>query len=64
MSVRHGPTVLAGRGKAFRSLDRVIARQGGEHVLFGSALALAAATRAWADHTTVPLPDLSKEIIR
>jgi hypothetical protein len=41
--------VLAGRGKAFRSLDRVIARQGGEHVLFGSALALAAAVRAWAD---------------
>jgi hypothetical protein len=55
--------VLAGRGKAFRSLDRVIARQGGEHVLFGSALALAAATRAWADHTNVPVPDLSKEII-
>jgi hypothetical protein len=55
---------LAGRGKAFRSMDRVIARQGGEHVLFGSTLALAAATRAWADHTNVPIPDLSNEIIR
>ena len=36
---------LADKGRAFRSLDSLIARQGGQHVLYGSALALAAAVR-------------------
>jgi hypothetical protein len=33
---------LAGRGRAFRSLHALITRQGGQHVLYGAALALAA----------------------
>lgn len=56
--------VLAGRGKAFRSLDRVIARQGGRHVLFGSALALAAAAQAWSGSSATTVSDLAVEIIR
>ena len=39
---------LARKGRAFASLDSLIARQGGQHVLYGSALALAAALQAWA----------------
>ena len=34
---------LARKRRAFASLDSLIARQGGQHVLYGSALALAAA---------------------
>jgi hypothetical protein len=40
--------VLARKGRAFRSLDTLIARQGGKHVLYGSALALAAVMKAWS----------------
>ena len=43
--------VLARKGRAFASLDTLIARQGGKHVLYGSALALAAAIQAWAAQT-------------
>ncbi len=56
--------VLAGKGKAFRSLDRVIARQGGKHVLFGSALALTAAIQAWAHGAGASVPDLTRTAIR
>jgi hypothetical protein len=56
--------VLAGKGKAFRSLDRVIARQGGKHVLFGSALALCAAIQAWSHATATPVPALTRRLIR
>ena len=41
---------LARKGRAFRSLDTLITRQGGQHVLYGSALALAAAIQAWSRH--------------
>jgi hypothetical protein len=37
---------LARRGRAFASLDALITRQGGQHVLYGGALALAAALQA------------------
>lgn len=56
--------VLAGKGKAFRSLDKVIARQGGRQVLFGSALALTAAIQAWSRHAGNPVPDLARTAIR
>ena len=39
---------LARKARAFRSLDTLLIRQGGKHVLYGSALALAAATQTWA----------------
>jgi hypothetical protein len=55
---------LAGKGRAFRSLDRVIARQGGQHVLFGSALALTAAIQAWSRRAGILVPDLARTAIR
>jgi hypothetical protein len=52
---------LAGNGKAFRSLDKLLVRQGGPQVVAGSALALAAAVHAWAEQacrrcTPAPAP--------
>jgi hypothetical protein len=56
--------VLAGRGQAFRSLGPLIARQGGQHVLYGSALALTAAIRTWSNDTNTPVPQLARTAIR
>ena len=39
---------LARKGRAFDSLGVLITTQGGEHVLYGSALALAAGVQGWA----------------
>jgi hypothetical protein len=47
---------LARKGRAFDSLDALIARQGGQHVLYGSALALAAALQAWSRQMSRPFP--------
>ena len=55
---------LARKGRAFASLDALIARQGGQHVLYGSALALAAALQAWARHADTPLIDLARTVVR
>jgi len=55
---------LAGKGRAFRSLDALTARQGGAHVLAGSVLALAAVTQAWAQRTNTPHADLIQTTIR
>lgn len=55
---------LAGQGRAFRSLGSLIARQGGQHVLYGSALALTAALRAWSNDTGTPVPELARAAIR
>lgn len=55
--------VLARKGRAFRSLHTLITRQGGQHVLYGSALALTAAVQAWAHTTDTPVPDLAREIV-
>jgi hypothetical protein len=55
---------LARKGRAFGSLDSLIARQGGRHVLYGSALALAAALQAWTRHAETPLIDLARTVIR
>ena len=56
--------ILARRGRAFRSLDTLITQQGGQHVLYGSALALAAATHSWSRKSGTPIPDLTRTIIR
>jgi hypothetical protein len=56
--------VLARKGRAFGSLDTLIARQGGQHVLYGSALVLAAALQAWARHAGTPLIELARTAIR
>jgi hypothetical protein len=55
---------LARKGRAFASLDALIARQGGQHVLYGSALALAAALQAWSQYVGTPLSDLARMTIR
>jgi hypothetical protein len=55
--------VLASKGRAFRSLDKLLVRQGGHQVLPGSALCLAAATGAWAQLTDTPATELIPTII-
>jgi len=42
---------LARKGRAYHSLDTLLTRQGGKQVLYGSALALAAALRTWSADT-------------
>jgi hypothetical protein len=56
--------VLARKGRAFRSLNTLIVRQGGEHVLYGSTLTLAAATQTWAGQTGTTVTELAPTIIR
>jgi hypothetical protein len=56
--------VLARKGRAFSSLDTLIARQSGDHVLYGSALALTAATQTWATTTDTPISDLARTALR
>jgi hypothetical protein len=56
--------VLAGKGRAFRSLHTLITGQGSPQLLAGSALALAAATDAWARHEDTPRAELVRTIIR
>jgi hypothetical protein len=55
---------LAGKGRAFRSLGSLIARRGGQHVLYGSALTLAATIRSWSTDTAMPVPELARTAIR
>jgi hypothetical protein len=55
---------VARKGRAFASLDALIARQGGQHVLYGSALILAAALQAWARHAGIPLIELARTAVR
>jgi hypothetical protein len=59
-----GILTLARKGRAFASLDSLTVRQGGQHVLYGSALVLAAALQSWARHTETPLIDLARTAVR
>jgi len=54
---------LAGKGKAFRSLTTVIARQRGEYVLYGSALALTATVQALARTSGRSVEDVLTEVL-
>ena len=56
--------VLARKGRAFRSLDTLLTRQGGKQVLYGSALALAAAFGTWSTSTDTPIHDLTRSHLR
>jgi len=56
--------VLARKGRAFSSLDTLIARQGGQHVLYGSALTLAAAAQTWAASTDTPVREVAHAAVR
>jgi len=51
---------LARKRRAFRSLDTLMTRQGGQHMLYGSALALAATIQTWA--RDAPTTDLTSAI--
>jgi hypothetical protein len=55
---------LARKGRAFDSLGVLITRQGGVHVLYGSALALAAAIMAWSTHTGTKPVLVAHDVIR
>lgn len=55
---------LARKGKAFRSLDKLLIRQGGHQVLYGSALALAATVTATAAATNTPPKTIAETLIR
>lgn len=55
---------LAGKRRAFRSLGTLITRQGGQHVLYGAALALTAAVLTWARQADTPLPELIRDVAR
>jgi hypothetical protein len=55
--------VLAGKGKAFRSLDKLLVRQGSRQILPGSALALAATIGARAHLTDTPPAELILTLI-
>lgn len=56
--------VLARQGCAFSSLDTLIAQQGGQHVHYGSALTLTAATQTWAADSNTPVGDLARTAVR
>ncbi|HET7667989.1 MAG TPA: hypothetical protein VFK56_18365 [Mycobacterium sp.] len=56
--------VLARKGRAFRSLQQLLTRQGGPQVLAGSALALAAAVNAWTQAVATPAAEIISTEIR
>jgi hypothetical protein len=56
--------VLASKGRAFRSLDTLVVRQSGQQVLYGSALALAAALQTWANNTGTSVLELTRTVVR
>jgi hypothetical protein len=55
---------LAGKGRAFDSLNTLIGRQGGQHVFYGAALALAATMKTWSERTGTSVRDLTRTAIR
>jgi hypothetical protein len=55
---------LARKGRAFRSLGTLNIRQGGHHLLYGSALAVAATLQTWAQLTGASVAALAKQHIR
>jgi hypothetical protein len=55
---------LAAKGRAFKSLHTLNVRQGGLHLLFGSALAVTAALQTWADLTGTSVVTLANQHLR
>lgn len=56
--------VLARKRRAFRSLQPLVTRQGGRHVFYGSALALATIASAWSAHTDTPIAEVARAHIQ
>jgi hypothetical protein len=55
---------LAGKARAFSSLEPLLTRQGGHDVLYGSALAITATLQTWSLATDTPVPELARNLIR
>jgi len=55
---------LARKARAFRSLETLLIRQGGKQVLYGGALAVAAAIQTWSGATGTPVQKLTSTAIR
>ncbi len=55
---------LAGKAKAFRSLDKLTITHGGYRLLYGAAIALAGATTTWVHNTDTTINDLTATAIR
>jgi hypothetical protein len=55
---------LARKGRAFRSLDTLIVKQGGKNVLYGSVLALAAAVQARTADTNTSVAEILHTKVR
>ena len=55
---------LARKGRAFRSLDTLLAKHGGRQILYGGARALAASARSWSQQCDTPILDLARTIVR
>jgi hypothetical protein len=54
---------LARRGRAFRALDSLIAKQGSPAVQAGAALALAGAMQAWSDLAGKPVDQVTPAVL-
>lgn len=54
---------LAHRGRAFSSLDALIAKQGSPQVHAGAALALTGVLQAWATLVALPVADVARMIL-
>jgi len=54
---------LARKGRAFDSLGTLITRQGGENVLYGSALAVAAGVQGWAQLVGAHADEWARNVI-
>ncbi|MGE5693949.1 MAG: hypothetical protein ACM4D3_01555, partial [Candidatus Sericytochromatia bacterium] len=55
---------LACKGRAFSSLDTLIVTHGGENVLYGSVLTLAAAVQDWAADTDTSVAEILLNHVR
>ena len=60
----HDILALARHRRAFSSLNTLIPKQGGENVLYGSVLALAAAVRTWAADTDMSVAEILLNHVR
>ncbi|MFI9275231.1 hypothetical protein ACIGXM_31645 [Kitasatospora sp. NPDC052896] len=54
---------LARKGRAHRSVQKLIVQHGGHHVTDGAALALAATVQTWAQRTGTPAADVAEAAI-
>ncbi|MEV0537864.1 hypothetical protein [Kitasatospora sp. NPDC050463] len=54
---------LARKGRAHRSVQKLVVKHGGHYVTDGAALALAATVITWAERTGTPATDVAEDTI-